>query len=293
MVPTFGDLDNDGDKDMLLGLENGTLRYFQNNTTGTTPSFTQSTSALIDFEGNIISLGQFVSPQLFDLNQDGLTDLIIGKKTGEISYYQNIGTSNAPMFKLINDTLGNIDLATNSPDGYASPHFFTFNDTIFLFLGGIDGQLHAYKSIENNLSSGSSFELISDQLLSIHTGAYSSFWVNNIDNDTLLDLFVGQDLGGLNHLELNPDGNSGLHTLKSSQSINLYPNPTHGTIHISTELNGNIHCHMFNFYGELVYESNPISDKSTINLSELNTGIYIVKFEDTYGNQQVKRIVIY
>ncbi|MDC0257837.1 FG-GAP-like repeat-containing protein, partial [Crocinitomicaceae bacterium] len=36
-VPTFGDIDDDGDKDLLLGLEDGTLVFYENLATGTMP----------------------------------------------------------------------------------------------------------------------------------------------------------------------------------------------------------------------------------------------------------------
>ncbi len=62
-VPTFGDLDNDGDEDMLIGNEKGTLIHFKNTAAVRKP-------ANFQFETEIfqnIDAGSYSAPQLFDL----------------------------------------------------------------------------------------------------------------------------------------------------------------------------------------------------------------------------------
>ena len=53
-----------------------------------------------------IDVGSFATPQLIDLNRDGLLDLIIGERMGidngvynGINYYQNIGSFDTPEFE--------------------------------------------------------------------------------------------------------------------------------------------------------------------------------------------------
>ena len=113
-----------------------------------------------DGSGTTISAGQYAAPQLFDLDNDGLLDLIIGKKTGELIYYRNEGTTAAPSFVLTNSMLGNIDIATVTPDGYPVPHFFRHNNVTSLFLGAYDGKLRYYNNIDGNLASGNTFFLV-------------------------------------------------------------------------------------------------------------------------------------
>ncbi|MFN5982801.1 MAG: FG-GAP repeat domain-containing protein, partial [Fluviicola sp.] len=194
IVPSFADTDNDGDQDLYLGNEFGTILYFQNNAGAGNPISYLSPITLLDSANATITVNSYSFPQLIDLNSDNLLDLVIGKKTGEIVYYQNIGTSTTPKFVLRNSQLGNVDISS-SPDGYAAPHFFKVNDSLQLFVGAYDGNLHYYKSIEGNLTAGQNFELVSHNYLNINTGTYSSFWVEEIDGDTNLNMFVGQDLG--------------------------------------------------------------------------------------------------
>ena len=100
MVPTFGDINGDGKQELILGKEDGTLVLFQNN--GST--FVNPTINLKDNTNTTIQVGGYAFPQLFDLNKDGLLDLIIGNRTGKLLYYQNVGTSTSPSFELINNT---------------------------------------------------------------------------------------------------------------------------------------------------------------------------------------------
>lgn len=291
MVPTFGDLDNDGDNDLLLGLENGTLVYFQNTSVSPAMSFAAPLINYTDNLGNTISAGQFASPQLFDLNEDGLLDLIMGKKTGEILYYQNSGTATSPSFVLTNSLLGNIDIATTTPDGYPVPHFFTFNDTISLFLGGVDGKLIYYKDIEDNISSGNNFTLVSDNFLSIETGAYSSFWVNDIDNDGFLDMFVGQDLGGLYHFEVDPNSTANFKEIKNELEISLYPNPTNGIFSVFTSNSTPLKISVLDIYYKKIHSEREFIHKIEIDLTHQSAGIYLVVIENESGDRVVKRIV--
>ena len=135
-VPAFGDLDNDGDADMILGTENGTVVYFENQSTGSGAVYSTGIVNYTDDQGQVITSGGFSAPQLFDLNDDGLLDLILGRKNGRIFYYENVGTAQSPSFKAMNGFLGGVDVSpTNAPDGLATPHFFRHSDTTYLFCG--------------------------------------------------------------------------------------------------------------------------------------------------------------
>lgn len=235
--------------------------------------------------------GAYASPQLFDLNKDGKLDLVLGKKTGELAYYENIGTTNIPSFALLNDTLGNIDIATTSPDGFPVPHFFDYNDTTYLFLGGVDGKLHYYNTIDGHITSGDTFNLVSDNFLGINVGAYSSFWLNNVDNDIYLDLFVGQDLGGISHLETDPNSQAYLKELKNELQIDLFPNPTTGMIKVKGFSAENIQFRVIDLFGkELIGKCNFLGT-TQIDLSDFSSGIYLILFESENGSSCTKRIV--
>jgi hypothetical protein len=281
MVPTFGDLNNDGKKDILLGLENGTICYFQNTTSGATPTFSAPVVNYQDNLGQVINVGQYASPQLFDLNKDGKLDLLIGKKTGELVYYENIGSLAQPIFKLTNSNLGNVDVSnTTSPDGFSVPFFFTHVDTTYLLVGSLEGPIYFYDSIEQNLTPGSSFRTISSNFLNQGKiiGGYSACALADLDDDSNLELFIGQDLGGLFYLENDSLSNLGLNNaIQILPEINIYPNPANDKITIisSTYLN-EVDILIYTSTGKLIDTKKVEQNKTDLSIRELTPGMYIL-----------------
>ena len=286
LFPTFGDLNGDGKPDMLIGLENGSLAYYQNNTTGSNPSFASPMLNYADQSGNVISAGQYASPQLFDLNNDGKLDLILGKKTGELRYYENTGTTTNPSFLLMNNTLGMVDTDSLTPDGYSVPHFFRFQDTTYLLLGSHDGAIYFYDSIDAHLSNGQAFHERSADFLGLKTaiGAYSSCFVSDLDQDNHLDLFVGQDLGGIFLLEDEPGSN--VSVAEESQTLmHLYPNPATLELTILSEQNIGL-MDVYSLEGRWICTWEISNGMNVFSLSDFDEGMYILKGRTTGINQK-------
>jgi hypothetical protein len=291
IVPTFGDIDGDNDQDLIVGLENGLLQLYKNNGTPTSANFSVTPLLLQDNLGVNISSGQYATPQLFDLNKDNLLDLIIGRKTGELMYYENIGTLSSASFQLANDTLGKIDVATSTPDGFPVPHFFNLNDSTYLFLGTVDGKLLYYNGIDNHLDSDSSFNLVSSDFLNVNVGAYSSFWVNDIDQDGRLNMFVGQDLGGLYHLEVDPNSNASLNNINPDSEFEVYPNPFNEGISIRPRNNDAYHLTICNALGQTIYFSENQIGITQVDLSNHKKGLYFVLITNENNVSLTKKII--
>jgi hypothetical protein len=69
-VPTFIDVNKDGNMDLVVGEGGGTLKYYENNGN---MSFTERTGASNPF--NSINVGGFSAPTFIDVNKDGNMDL--------------------------------------------------------------------------------------------------------------------------------------------------------------------------------------------------------------------------
>jgi hypothetical protein len=281
--PSFGDLDNDGKIDILLGLENGTLIFYKNNSSSSSLTFAPPVLNYTDNLGAIISAGQYATPQIFDLDNDGKLDLIVGKKTGELMYYKNIGSLSTPQFELTNPMLGNIDVSTLTPDGYPTPHFFRVQDTTYLLLGASDGFIRFYDAIDNTLSIGNSFNLRDADFLSLSKaiGGYSSCAVTDLDGDNKLNLFVGQDLGGLFHLEHDENSNLGIHTeIIPTQNIECFPVPANKSLTIRLELMGD-KLFIYNVIGQKIDELILNQGTNELDLQNYSNGIYFLQFINT------------
>ncbi|MBA4322651.1 MAG: hypothetical protein C0408_07530, partial [Odoribacter sp.] len=104
IYPAFGDLDGDGDADMIIGDYKGNLYRYENTAgIGNPMVMTYHDSLSID-------VGWYSTPQLIDLDRDSLIDLVVGEKSGNLNYYKNTGTEFNPVFTLVNDSLGHIDV---------------------------------------------------------------------------------------------------------------------------------------------------------------------------------------
>jgi hypothetical protein len=292
MTPAFGDIDGDGDQDMMLGTETGNVHLFTNSGgSGAPVNFSAPPLLnLTDASATIISTTSFASPQLFDLDKDGKLDLILGHKSGEVSYYKNTGTLTSYQFTLQNNLLGGIDISPLTPEGYAFPHFFRLLDTTYLFINGETGTLSFYDSIDNHIASGNFFHLRNSNFLNISVGSQACFTTNDIDNDGKIDLFMGQDLGGVSHYEVNPISNAQLDT-KSFLNFEIYPNPSSGSITIQLEaFQPNCHLNIYSSDGKLLLHDYLTTNETDINLSHFEKGLYIVQLESTLG-RVIKRLI--
>jgi len=83
--PTFADVDNDGDFDLLFGRMGGTITYYENTGNKTAPVWTLNTTM---FDG--IEVKQNAAPGLADVDGDGKNDMIIGEYDGNFTFFKNL-----------------------------------------------------------------------------------------------------------------------------------------------------------------------------------------------------------
>ena len=108
-APSFGDLDSDGDLDMILGTWRAELRYLRNDGSADDPRFMLVDSAFIR-----ITRGSNTAPTLGDLDGDGDLDLLVGESSGTINYFENVGSAGHPRFEMITDEYLGIDVGRRS-----------------------------------------------------------------------------------------------------------------------------------------------------------------------------------
>ncbi len=84
------DVDQDRDLDILAGLENGRLQFYENKGTPQSPSFTLNSEAENPFAA--VNVGSLATPSLGDLDKDGDLDLLVSNAEGVFTYYENTGS---------------------------------------------------------------------------------------------------------------------------------------------------------------------------------------------------------
>lgn len=148
LMPAFGDLDGDGDADMILGDKDGYLHYFANTGTSSSPAFTLTIPQLGGWD-----VGNSASPHLHDLDNDGDLDLLVGEESGTLNLITNNGSPGAPSWSFITDRFGGINMRGIYGNGYSIPAVFEFAGRKMLAVGSRDRGILLADSLEQVLVS--------------------------------------------------------------------------------------------------------------------------------------------
>lgn len=222
-APTFGDLDTDGDIDLLIGEEFGTL-FWAENTSGQ-----MNRIEITNIEPNFadIDVGLASSPHLTDLNGDGRLDLLIGERNGNVNYFENLGTSVSPMFSEIpnSEIFGRIDARVQGFfSGYSAPIIIKAKEKEYVLTGTEVGRLELYNLEADDFNSG--FELLSETFGSLQPGNRSKPTVGDLNQDGWYDLLIGNIRGGLSLFSTNiPSGIISNTDKPIANAPNIFPNP--------------------------------------------------------------------
>ncbi len=192
-APAFGDLDADGDLDMLLGTWQDRIAYFRNDAAARPGSGAEAALAgLVLADSAIVTLtrGRNATPTLADLDADGDLDLLIGEASGTLNYYRNEGGPRAPVFALVSDEFQDIDPGRRSVPALLD---LDVDGDLDLVVGAESGGLHVYV----NEGSRSAPAFVAGGLLGPATPGFAAPAFGDLDADGDADLAAGSVGGGL------------------------------------------------------------------------------------------------
>ena len=295
-APTFGDLDNDGDEDMLVGDNSGALLYAEN-TAGPGNVF-QFGPIQGQYMG--IDVGQMSTPQIIDLDRDGLPDIVIGEKTinvsntdpekvGNIHFYKNIGTPENPLFDPDPEAAGNTQFLgrvntlvvspSGSNSGEAAPVFYDYETDFLLFTGSSSGQVMVYDQVEADLYGA--FREVNRDYGDLNIGVQSRIDIADINSDGLLDMVVGNKRGGINIFTTTYNVNGTVGTREPDRSLDfaLYPNPAESNLQLewSTGLSQKGTLSIYDALGRLTARQAINGGSASLNVAPWTPGLYFVE----------------
>lgn len=297
LAPAFGDLTGNGLNDLLIGNFDGTISYYQNQGTVTSPNF-QFIDKLRNNFGNIIDIGIYARPFLIDIDNDGDLDLAVGRFNGRFSFYNNIGNNTNYIFEENPNYFGTIDVGDNS-----SPFLIDYDgDGILdLFTGERNGNILYYNNSGTNINP--IWNLVTDNFLESNFGGDTNPFFVDIDNDGDLDLFIGNVKGGL-YFYRNTKITSINNEIYSPLDFNVaaFPNPFNNQIKIKLDglQQNKLLVEIYSILGEKIktiysdeinvssaeFYWNGLSDK---NISVVS-GMYLLSIEN--GNNRISKKII-
>ncbi|HEU4718342.1 MAG TPA: T9SS type A sorting domain-containing protein [Bacteroidia bacterium] len=285
-APTFGDIDGDGDADMITGDVNGKLQYFRKDP-GSDTNFVYDTP---NYMG--IDVGSNATPQLIDVDHDGLLDLLIGAQSGNVNYYRNTGTASSPNFTLVTNMFGNIMVTeTGFITGYSAPCLFMHNGAYEMYVGSERGYVFHYTNIDGNLSGN--FTLSDSLSVSHYEGGRCVPFVADVNGDSTMDIIIGNYAGGIS-LFFGDQNFSVQEHLPSFMVYSLYPNPANGSFTIGTTVTPGDPktLSLYSVSGSLLLEEKIVAGKTIIDTKDLPPGIYFCTVRDASGFANTQKLVI-
>lgn len=287
MAPSFGDLDNDGDLDMVCGSADGLLHFFRNIAATGQPI---SLQFVPNYFGSI-DLGNNTTPFIFDLNNDTKPEILVGERFFNINLISNTGTPTNPNYVLTTDSLWKIDLGKKLryPSGRTSVSIAKLNPLTnenYLLISNGNGKIYIYKNLPSSYTEAIQNFAISDDSLFVSNGNYGGgnvgfhISVADINADLLPEIITGTPQGGV-LLFLNESRFSSLSNTTNNSGINIYPNPCYDKINVSTDFVFD-QIKIYNINGQII---KTLEGKvSEINILDLSNGIY---FLECSGNSKI------
>jgi hypothetical protein len=256
-----------------------------------------------------INVGANAAPFIYDLNGDGLNDIIIGTRTGSIYYYQNFGTATSPYFTTtpdsVNMALGNIHVYDHTvagpPPGYATPFITVENGQKVLYTGSQVGRIFKFAINPDSLMKGT-FASLDTDVLGTKPGLRSTVYVADINHDGMNDYLCGNIRGGIN---LYSDANWGNVPVISSITeptlnqnfMQVYPNPAKDQVicRLSNNSLTLVSVQLYDMLGETVnVPVNKSGDNALIlSVSDVSNGIYVIQAIDSHGQLYKNKISIF
>jgi hypothetical protein len=188
----FGDLDDDGDEDMVVTHGwTGIVEIWECDGDTSWPGFTEQTQMTVG--------GLLGAPGLGDLDADGDLDMLLDAADGgmvdRLYYFENQGTPERFNFVLIDSNFQGIYM-----DEGVVPNLvdFDYDGDLDLMLGAVGISENIWYFENQGIPQMPNMVLITQNLLNLpidYTGSLTEFV--DIDNDEDIDVFAGHILGGI------------------------------------------------------------------------------------------------
>lgn len=284
-----GDIDNDGKDDLILGHTNGTFDWVRNTASNASvmPIWSTAPVALKDASGSPITTNGNSVPFVYDMNADGVNDLLSGDQTGYLYYFQNNSTVSGKIsLVLANNQLGFIKSDPEKiASGSSTPLIAKMDNSgkEYLLMGSRSGRIFRFTGFEGGnifsmytrLDSAYSFILSDNAYFSSKMSAPA---IADVDSDGKYEMVVGNVYGGLFLYKqvLTVD----IPTVSvDNEPLRVFPNPAKNEIYLGlpqTFYDENTSICVYNNLGQVVFQQNVEQAQGylLLDIRGLSSGLY-------------------
>lgn len=286
--PQFVDIDGDGLIDLAFTATSITdgrtsLYYLKRQST----EFLFSDTPMMLFS----PLSYNENVKVYDIDEDGFADLLIGRTTGKLEFYRNSTGGELPTYSLAGDTFYGFDFDPLRQSARVEIADLNGDAKLDMLVGDGSGQLMIYSDFKSTLDNPVDGE---EEFISINKkGEYGSLnlgtrlmpIVANIFSETSPAIILGTGQGGLVILR-----NENAQPVIISDQISVYPNPLTVDEILKVNFNKPTVFRIVNLSGQIVGD-NIVSNGEPIEISvkQLKEGLYILLSKD--GGNAIRFVV--
>lgn len=299
----IGDIDNDSLDDLIIGKTDGTFSFFKNKaaTKNDPPIWYLHTANLKDNQSaKTLDVGYTATPAIYDINNDGINDLISGNQSGDLYYFENNTIPSVNItFKEVTKNFGGVTLYDpDKKSGYSAPYIGPMDNSgkDYLVIGSYQGQLFRYDGFQNGAMPAQLNMVDSNYSYISGMARLSPAFANvNNDADNLYELVIGNQMGGVffykQDFKVYVDDKFG-----NDMELNIYPNPASGILNISWNSNATnemLNIDLISVTGQHImsYSFSAADKRGSINISELSSGTYYC-IVNSGGNRLIKPVTV-
>jgi hypothetical protein len=285
--PAFGDLDNDGDGDLVLGNSDGRFYFYEN--VGMINGMPQFNIVVNKFP-TTMDVGNNSSPIIIDYDNNGFKDIISGRDNGKLSIIKQTALNNF-MFQL---NWGGLNICPNGncTNFTLIPAAFSWNGNKHLIIGAANGNVFLSKPLNTIVSD--TLELLDSNLLNEAFPYFlrSSPASADINGDGIPELILGNTRGGL-YLWQGSNTPVGLEKelYDSYYPISVKPNPVSDQLTL-TNINLSASWFVTDVYGRRIkLDFTRDEHQIVMDVSRLSKGLYFIYVNKAANYKKVLKFV--
>lgn len=272
LSPAITDINGDQLPDIVHGMFDGKLRCYVQQPNHT---FSEQNHLILTDQPNN-DFGSYSVPAFSDWDSDGDPDLVVGNSAGSVSFIQNNGTAQIPIWNKLPES--------RNVESYGSPFFYDWNHDgkPDLICGNENGDLSIFfRQPESSLTL---FSLTPDFIF--RTGIRGLSPAEIKETNLSWDILSGCNRGGIVLFSIAKESQ-----IISSNNLFPYPNPASENLTIRVpDYPGDFF--IYNVLGQQIYQTKIYHSEQQISVKSFSQGLYFIYYRTPSKNYQGRFIII-